>query len=98
MEEFWPNMPTEMETEALLLAMEKVKGTSMIEKCRNQARKDKETVHTLEVGNRSLKEKIVSLEGEMAQLEQAFSCFRRRQGRIYWNESRKEVIIKCRGF
>ena len=60
--------------------MEKVKGTSIIEKYKNQDRKDKEIVHNLEAANRSLKEKIVSLENKIARLEQAFGCFRRRQG------------------
>ena len=55
-----------METEAIILAIDKAKGTGIIKGYKRQNGGNKENIKALEQANRSLKEKIYSLKEEVA--------------------------------
>ncbi|KAK3933538.1 hypothetical protein QBC46DRAFT_401852 [Diplogelasinospora grovesii] len=82
MEEFWPNMPAEINTKAFMLAIDKVMGTRVIEGYEDQGRNDKETIRDLKKEKHSLEEEKHSLEKEVAQWKQAFSNLYERRRKL----------------
>ena len=74
-ETFWPDMPVTVETEAIMEAIDKAMGTSVIER---QSTRDKERKEKI----RCLEERNLALEKEVAKLRMVIKGFREREAAI----------------